>query len=76
MCGYFCTGFIDFMLADKKRTDYRICFLLMILIKMIVSFSVILKMHEIDETKLSDQTKFRLHEIKEIDNYFINEINQ
>ena len=76
MCGYFCTGFIDFMLADKKRTDYRICFLLMILIKMIASFSVILKMHEIDKTKLSDQKKFRLHEIKEIDNYFINEINQ
>ena len=48
----------------------------MILIKMIVSFLVILKMHEIDKTKLSDQTKFRLYEIKEIENYFINEINQ
>ena len=33
-------------------------------------------MHEIDKTKLSDQTKFRLHEIKKIDNCFINEINQ
>ena len=22
MCGYFCIGFIDFMLADKKFTDY------------------------------------------------------
>ena len=22
MCGYFCIGFIDFMLADKKLTDY------------------------------------------------------
>ena len=22
MCGYFCTGFIDFMLAGKKMTDY------------------------------------------------------
>ena len=33
-------------------------------------------MHEIDKTKLSDQTKFRLYEIKEIENYFINEINQ
>ena len=22
MCGYFCTGFIDFMLASKKLTDY------------------------------------------------------
>ena len=33
-------------------------------------------MHEIDKTKLSDQTKFRLHEIKEIENYFINGISQ
>ena len=22
MCGYFCTGFIDFMLAGKKLTDF------------------------------------------------------
>ena len=22
MCGYFCIGFIDFMLARKKLTDY------------------------------------------------------
>ena len=33
-------------------------------------------MHEIDKTKLTDQTKFRLYEIKNIDNYFINEVNQ
>ena len=33
-------------------------------------------MHEIDKTKLTDQTKFRLYEIKIIDNYFINKINQ
>ena len=33
-------------------------------------------MHEIDKTKLSDQTKSRLYEIKKIDNYFINKINQ
>ena len=33
-------------------------------------------MHEIDKTKLSDQTKFRLYEIKKIKSYFINEINQ
>ena len=30
-------------------------------------------MHEIDQTKLSDQTKFRLYEIKK---NFFNEINQ
>ena len=33
-------------------------------------------MHEIDKTKLSDQTKFRLYEIKKIDNCFVNDINQ
>ena len=26
MCGYFCTGFIDFMLADKKLTDFMSMF--------------------------------------------------
>ena len=33
-------------------------------------------MHQIDKTKLSDQTKFRLYEIKKKENYFINEINE
>ena len=33
-------------------------------------------MHEIDQTKLADPTKFRLYEIKNIENDFINEINQ
>ena len=33
-------------------------------------------MNEIDKTKLSDQTKFRLYEIKKIQDCFINEINQ
>ena len=33
-------------------------------------------MHEIDKTKLSDQTKFRLYELKKTENYFINEINE
>ena len=33
-------------------------------------------MDEIDKTKLTDQTKFRLNEIKKIKNCFINDINQ
>ena len=33
-------------------------------------------MHEIDKTKLADQTKFRLYEIKKIDKCFANDINQ
>ena len=32
-------------------------------------------MNEIDKTKLSDQTKFRLNEIRKIQNYFNSEIN-
>ena len=41
----------------------------MILIRMTIKLSVILKMDEID------QTKFRLDEIKKIENYFNSEIN-
>ena len=26
MCGYFCTGFIDFMLAGKKLTNFTSMF--------------------------------------------------
>ena len=26
MCGYFCTGFIDFMLTGKKLTDFTVMF--------------------------------------------------
>ena len=33
-------------------------------------------MHEIEQTKLSDQTKFRLYKIKKVENYFIHEINE
>ena len=33
-------------------------------------------MNEIDKAKLSDQTKFRLDEIKRIESYFNSEINQ
>ena len=33
-------------------------------------------MYEIDKTKLTDQTMFRLYEIKNIENDFINELNQ
>ena len=32
-------------------------------------------MNEIDKTKLSDQTNFRLNEIRKIQNYFNSEIN-
>ena len=35
MCGYFCIGFIDFVLADKKLTDFTNLFSPYVLIKMI-----------------------------------------
>ena len=57
MCGYLCIGFIDFMLAWKILTDYAALFSR-------YEFFLILKMHEIDKTKLSDQTKYRLYKIK------------
>ena len=43
---------------------------------MIVSFLVILKMDEINKSGLSEQTKFRLNEIRGIENYLYQEINQ
>ena len=43
---------------------------------MIILFSIILKMDEINKSGLSDQTKFRLSEITGIENYFYQEINQ
>ena len=36
MCGYFCIGFIDFMLAGKNWLIILLCFLHMILRKMMV----------------------------------------
>ena len=38
MCGYFCIGFIDFMLPGKKLTDFTRFFLIMTLKKMIEQF--------------------------------------
>ena len=76
MCGYFCIGFIDFMLAGKKLTDYTNLFSPYDFNKNDQIILSILKMHQIDKTKLSDQTKSRLSEIAGIKNYFYQEINQ
>ena len=85
MCGYFCIGFIDSMLAGKKSTDYSNLFSPYDFKK---NDSIILsKINEcnsiennsigaIDKTNLSEQTKFRLGEISKIENYFIEKINQ
>ena len=76
MCGYFCIGFIDFMLTGKKLTDYTNLFSPHDFDKNDHIFSVILKMAGINKSGLSDQTKFRLSEITGIENYFYQEINQ
>ena len=63
MCSYFCIGFIDFVLAGKKSTDFTNLFSPYDFDKNDNIFSVILKMDEIDKTKWSDQTKIKLDEI-------------
>ena len=64
MCGYFCIGFIDFILVGKTLIDYTNFFSPDDFDKDDQIFLSYLKIHEIDKTKLSDQTKFRLYEIK------------
>ena len=78
MCGYFCIGFIHFMIIGKKLTDYTNLFSPhdfkknddIILSKTNESNSI----EAIDKMILSEQTKFRLSEIIRID--FYQEINQ
>ena len=49
MRGYFCIGFIDFMLAEKKLTDFTSMFSPHDFDIYIYIFRVILKMNEIDK---------------------------
>ena len=82
MCGYFYIGFIDFMLAGKKLTEYTNLFSPYDFLKndsIIVIFQKMNKYNSIravDKTDLSEQTKYQLDEISKIENYFIEEINQ
>ena len=80
MCGFFCTGFIDFMFAGKKLSDYTNLFSpydfkkndSIILSSTVKSNST----GAIDKTDSSEQTKLRLDEVSKIESYFIEEINQ
>ena len=83
MCGYFRNGFIEFMLAGKKMTDYTNIFSPYDIDKNDhIIFRLISKMNEsnsaesVDRTNLTNQTKFQLDEISKIENYFIEELNQ
>ena len=63
ICGYFCIGFIDFMLAGKTLVSFT-------------SMFSPLNSIEIDKTNLTDQTRFRLNEIVKIKNCFNSKISQ
>ena len=58
MCGYFCVGFIDFMLASKKLTDFTCSFSPNDFKKNDNIILVISKMNKINKTNFSEQTKF------------------
>ena len=70
MCGYFCIGFIDFILAGKKFSDFTSLFSPHYSEK---NDNIILSYFKnewkIDRTNLTNQTKFRLNEITKIENY-------
>ena len=60
MCGYFCIGFIDFMLAGTTLTDFTSLFPPYDFEKngsIILSY---LKINEIDKTNLTDQKKIQI----------------
>ena len=74
-CGYFYMGFIDFMFACKKVTDFTSFFSPYVFEK---NDSIIVNYFK-DEWNWQnkfDWTKFRLNEINKIENYFNSEINQ
>ena len=81
MCGYFCIEFIDFMFEGKILIDFT-RFFSPYYFETNDSIILISKMNEtnstetIDGTNLTDQTKFRLSEIRKIEKYFNSEINQ
>ena len=60
LCGYFCTGFVDFMLAGKNLTNFRNMFSTHDFKQNDHVILLISKMNEIDKTNLTDQTKSRL----------------
>ena len=74
MCGYFCIGFIDFMLAGKKLADFTSMFSPQDFKK---NDDIVLTYFkdEIDKANLTDQTKFQLNEKGKSENYFNSEIN-
>ena len=67
MCGYFCIGFIDFMLKGKNLGDFTDLFSPNNF-KIMIQFETILKMGETSNIywNLNDQQQFRLNKINEV----------
>ena len=67
MCGYFCIGFIDFMLKGKNLGDFTNLFSPNNF-KIMIQFETILKMGETSNIywNLNDQQQFRLNKINEV----------
>ena len=89
MCGYYCIGFINYMLAGKTLTEFTNLFSPNNLKKWWYNsrlfYDICLKMtacisyetHNIHPNlvvPLSDQQQFRLNKINEIKDYFVAEI--
>ena len=66
MCGYFCTGFINFMFNGNSLTDYTSLF----------SPNDLKKNDLTAELSPKDVTKFRLDEINKIKDYLNAEIKE
>ena len=82
MCGYFCIGFIDFMLAGKNLTDLTNLFSPNKIFYKIF-YNKCLKMAERSSHKahniypnLHDQQQFSLNKINEIKDYFVAKIKE
>ena len=88
MCGFFCIGFIDFMLAGRTLTDFPNIFSPNNFKRndeynSKIFYDKCLKMaeHDFHEThnicpNLNDQLQFRLNKISEIKDYFVAEIKE
>ena len=91
MCGYFCIGFIDFMLARKtkftnffspnnfqKNDDIILNYFITNVKKMAECNSIEHNFHEAHNIypNLNDQQQFRLNNINEIKDYFVAEIKE
>ena len=71
MCWSFWIGFIDFIFADKKLTDFTNLFSSYDFQKTWhYNFELFQRWNETDKTNLTDQTKFWLTEISKIENYW------